>query len=317
MHCQHCGFTNGEEDHRCLRCGRRLPGIVIAAPPGYSGANSGANALAMAPAADRTSDIATQDLPPAAMVTPARQAPLFSATLEAALLEKVIPFEKIQRKAAQRPSPPAATQTGAPPQAVPVAVPAVKSAAQQPRSRSQAAASSGQGILDFVPSSPLRARMLKTDVEAQVFCEQPVATPMHRLVAAAIDAAFILVGFGILVAAFQLMGGRFGSGKLFWMGLAGALALVTLFYGLIWAIAGRETAGMSFTDLQLITFDGFPLDARSRAVRYVFTWMSFCAGGLGVLWAVADEENLTWHDHISKTFPTIREAPVAFVKQRR
>ena len=39
-----------------------------------------------------------------------------------------------------------------------------------------------------------------------------------------------------------------------------------MFYGLIWAIAGRETAGMHWTDLQLITFDGFPVDARSRAV---------------------------------------------------
>jgi len=316
MQCQHCGFTNGEEDHRCLRCGRRLPGIVIASSPGYSGAN----ALAIAPAADGD----TRDLPPlhssgvSGLTASPRQEALFSATLEAALLEKVIPFEKIQRKAALRPFPPA-PPSGTPQQTVPVA-PAVKPAAQQHRSRTQAAASgqgSSQGMLDFVPSSPLKARMLKTDVEAQVFCEQPVATPMHRLVAAAIDGAIILIGFGILVAAFQLMGGGFGSGKLFWMGLAGTLTLVTLFYGLIWAIAGRETAGMSFTDLQLITFDGFPLDARSRTLRFVSAWLSFCSGGLGVLWAVADEENLTWHDHISKTFPTIREAPVAFVKQRR
>jgi len=319
MHCQHCGFTNGEEDHRCLRCGRRLPGIVIAAPPGYSGAN----ALAVAPAAATTADMDTRDFLAARKAagadpaTPPRQEPLFSATLEAALREKVIPFEKIQRRAGIRTAPaapPAETARQTQQTAYPaIPVPPQKPVAQQARSRSQAE----QGMLDFVPSSPLKARMLKTEVEAQVFCEQPVATPMHRFVAAAIDAAFILIGFGILVAAFQLMGGQFGSGKLFWMGLSGALALVTLFYGLIWVVAGRETAGMSFTDLQLITFDGFPLDGRSRAVRYLFTWMSFCAGGLGVLWAVADEENLTWHDHISKTFPTIKEAQVAFVKQRR
>jgi uncharacterized RDD family membrane protein YckC len=304
MHCQHCGFTNGEEDHRCLRCGRRLPGIVIAAPPGYSGAN----ALALAPALSPGSDNDTRDLPAAQQSATARQEALFSSTLEAALLEKVIPFEKIQRKAGQRTAPQASAPAALNP-------PAAKAAPSQPRSRSHAA--SEQGMLDFVPSSPLKTRMLKTEVEAQVFCEQPVATPTHRFVAAAIDAAIILIAFGILVAAFQVMGGRFGSGKLFWIGLSGSLGLITLFYGLIWAIAGRETAGMSFTDLQLITFDGFPVDGRTRALRYAFTWMSFCAGGLGVLWAVADEENLTWHDHISKTFPTIREAPVAFVKQRR
>ena len=48
-----------------------------------------------------------------------------------------------------------------------------------------------------------------------------------------------------------------------------------MFYGLIWAIAGRETAGMRFTDLQLITFDGFPLDARSRALRFASTGLAF------------------------------------------
>jgi uncharacterized RDD family membrane protein YckC len=90
-----------------------------------------------------------------------------------------------------------------------------------------------------------------------------------------------------------------------------------MLYGLIWAIAGRETAGMRWTDLQLITFDGFPVDGRSRASRVASTWLSFCSGGLGVLWAVADEENLTWHDHISKTFPTIREEPQSFVRQRK
>jgi hypothetical protein len=25
---------------------------------------------------------------------------------------------------------------------------------------------------------------------------------------------------------------------------------------------------------------------------------------LGMLWALVDEEALTWHDHMSKTFPT-------------
>jgi hypothetical protein len=28
------------------------------------------------------------------------------------------------------------------------------------------------------------------------------------------------------------------------------------------------------------------------------------AGGLGIVWILVDEEQLAWHDHISKTFPT-------------
>jgi hypothetical protein len=56
MNCKHCGFAIGEDDHRCQRCGRRLTGVVIAAPAGYSGANALAMAPEAAPAANDTLD---------------------------------------------------------------------------------------------------------------------------------------------------------------------------------------------------------------------------------------------------------------------
>ena len=275
---------------------------MIAAPPGYSGAN----ALATATLQDTLQDGDTREFPPIA-AEPAAQTALF-----ANLSQKVIPFDQIQRHATAR--------LGVPPQveeplqrrepAEPKRAPAKRAAA-----RKTAGPPVEQASLDFIPAAPARARKLKTDVDAQVFCEQPVATPMHRFIASAIDAAIILIAFGLLLTEVDALGGSLGQGRTFWMALAGVLALVSLFYGLIWAIAGRETAGMRVTDLQLITFDGFPLDSRSRALRFASAWLSFCSGGLGIVWAVADEENLTWHDHISKTFPTVREVPRTFVKR--
>jgi len=287
MHCKHCGFVNGEDDHRCLRCGRRIAGVVIAAPPGYSGANALAQSLML------SED--TADFQAVSIQTPAQP------TLFVNPPKNIIPFDRRERQAAPKAEAP--RQPAAPPQ-------------QRIHVR-KAATPDTQGLLDFVPNSTQKIRKLKTDVDAQVFCDQPVATPTHRLVASAIDGALILFGFGLLVTMVEMLGGSFGVGKLQWVGLAATLGLVSMFYGLIWAIAGRETAGMHCTDLQLITFDGFQLDARSRALRFASTWLSFCSGGLGLLWAVADEESLTWHDHISKTFPTIREVPGTFVKQRR
>ena len=76
----------------------------------------------------------------------------------------------------------------------------------------------------------------------------------------------------------ELMGGTFGTGKQFWMLLAATFVLVSLLSGLLWAITGRETAGMHFTDLRLITFDGFPLDARSRALRFASSWLELIFG---------------------------------------
>jgi uncharacterized RDD family membrane protein YckC len=291
MQCKDCGFQNGEDDHRCLRCGRRLRGTVIAAPPGYSGANALAAAALQEAVHKSETRAETREFPPPLFIHPS---------------QKVIPFDQLQRHATSR----LVVQPPEIPEPAPKRTPAKRTAARKPASPPVE-----QGTLDFIPAAPARTRKLKTDVDAQVFCEQPVATPTHRFMASAIDGAIVLIGFGLLMGIVEALGGSMGQGRTFWLAMAGALAMVSLFYGLIWAIAGRETVGMRATDLQLITFDGFPLDSRSRALRFASAWLSFCAGGMGIVWAVADEENLTWHDHISKTFPTVREVPRTFVKR--
>ena len=41
-----------------------------------------------------------------------------------------------------------------------------------------------------------------------------------------------------------------------------------------------------------------------RFYRTASGFLSLLAAGVGLLWGLVDEETLTWHDHISKTFPT-------------
>jgi uncharacterized RDD family membrane protein YckC len=273
MRCRSCGFTNGEEDHRCLKCGRRI-GTAIAAPAGFSGAN----ALAVAPSFDANE---TQDFQPIKDPVPA-QATMFR--------------------------PPASNLIVFGPRLVPPPKPA-NPAASADRRQPPAAV---QPEFDFLHSTP--ERVTKSDVPTQIYCDREVATPIHRLVAGAVDTAMVLIAFGIFMGICQLAGAGFGSGRVFWMMLALSFALISACYGLVFAVMGRETAGMHFTHLQLITFDGFPVDGRSRAIRVASTWLSFCSGGLGLIWALAVEETLTWQDHISKTFPTIRETSGAFVR---
>ena len=307
MHCKHCGFGNGEDDHRCLRCGRRLAGIVISAPPGYSGAN----ALAIMPSFDADE---TQDFLPLPVSGRGEKAaaPRANRPVQAGLFvvtdPKVIPFDQIQRQAAGRNAHNPVNMVTAP--VAPAPPHAV--ARSQPKKHSGPVAE--QTTMDFSRSSAAQQRTLKNNVPAQIFCEQEVATVQHRLAAAMIDGAVILLSFGVFAGIVEVTGAEFGSGKLFWMMLGVSFLFISLFYGLIWALTGRETAGMYMTDLQLITFDGNPVDAQSRAIRFASTWLSFCSGGLGLVWAVADEENLTWHDHISKTFPTFREEPRHIVR---
>lgn len=263
--------------------------MVISAPVSVSGAN----ALAVAPARD---------------FAPVSEKSLGTAPAQPALFPvagpKVIPFDELQRHVnARTPALFIATppKTGAP----------AKGPAKRPVHHSPE-----QTSIDFVPSPGASARTLKTAVPALIYCDHPVATPIHRFVAGAMDTAMILLGFGLFVGVAQLLGASFGQGKLFWAILGIAFALISFFYSLLWTLYGRETAGMCWTELQLVTFDGFAVDRRTRVIRTVSAWLSFCAGGIGVLWALVDEEKLAWHDHISKTFPTPREVDSSFHRQR-
>jgi uncharacterized RDD family membrane protein YckC len=63
---------------------------------------------------------------------------------------------------------------------------------------------------------------------------------------------------------------------------------------------------MRFAGLHLVDFDGRAPSREQRLLRQLVTLLSTLSAGLGLIWALVDEENLTWHDHISKTFPSPR-----------
>ena len=305
MHCQYCGLVNGEDDHRCLRCGRRMTGIVIAAPTSYIGANALAVSAMTYPENDR-------EVSPSRAAAP-EQPPLFqNAQLPS---QKVILFPGLPGN---------------------IAVPKPQAAPRAPSKKAAPGApSAGQGNLDFRPNAAQGERILATGVPAQVYGDGRVAPPMRRLTAGAMDVAMVLLGFGVFAGAASLAGSfltssavvgaaasgahasGFGTGKAIWITLAIALFFISLFYGLVWALASRETAGMNWTQLQLVTFDGSALDGRNRAIRFISAWLSYCSGGLGLLWALADEENLAFHDHISKTYPAEQGSSRVLVRPRQ
>ena len=71
------------------------------------------------------------------------------------------------------------------------------------------------------------------------------------------------------------------------------------------SLAGRDTTGMRKAGLQLVDFDGNPPSQARRYQRLCGTFLSSAAAGIGMIWALLDEDGLTWHDHMSGTFPTI------------
>jgi uncharacterized RDD family membrane protein YckC len=271
MHCLYCGHHNSEDEPRCQRCARRMPsGPARSAPEGYVGATALATAVAPARLIEE----------PAVAPAPQRnQVPRQSRLFSDSESGKVLQFPS-----AARPTEP------------------------KPRSRRQSPQrDDSQAFLDFLPPAPHAPRTLKTSVEAVIYCDAPVATPIHRAVGFALDFSFVMMAIGVFLLTFYVCGGEFAKINTYIaLGFGGAFLCIALFYGVLWVLAGSESAGARWTGLRFINFDGSPIDRRERAIRFAAACLSFCSVGLGVLWSLADEEGLTWHDHMSKTFPTIR-----------
>jgi len=179
----------------------------------------------------------------------------------------------------------------------------------KPKARRQATQQQqdNQSSLDFRPAVLHSPRTLKTSVEAVIYCDAPVATHTHRAAGFALDFAVVMMAIGVFLLTFTLCGGEFGKiNTPMALGFGGAFLCVALFYGILWTLTGSETVGQRMTGLRLINFDGSPIDRRERTIRFAAACLSLCSAGLGLMWSLADEEGLTWHDHMSKTFPTIR-----------
>jgi len=130
-----------------------------------------------------------------------------------------------------------------------------------------------------------------------------------RCAAAAVDGLVVLLALGFFLGAFYVMGGRIEP-TLRTLPLWGGVVLaVWLFYRVLWCVLRSESAGMQFFRLCLLNFDSYEPELAQRWLRLVAACLSLAAGGLGLLWALFDEEHLTWHDHISNTFPSVEETP--------
>jgi len=141
--------------------------------------------------------------------------------------------------------------------------------------------------------------------QSHIICDAPVAPASLRFEAAAIDTAIIAVPCVLTGVVFKFAAGELVVDKHTVLYLVMALATVPLLYKLLWTFAGQDSLGMRCAGLQLVDFDGNPPSRTRRYQRLFGSLLSFLAGGIGLVWSLVDEDRLTWHDHISSTFPTI------------
>jgi uncharacterized RDD family membrane protein YckC len=130
----------------------------------------------------------------------------------------------------------------------------------------------------------------------------PVASLDERRWAALIDGACLLFAYGGFLALFGSMGGQFTVSKLSAAVYAATFAIVYLQYFALFTIFGGTTPGMMFRGLQVTSFTGDPPTPRQMVLRSAGYILSAGTFFLGFFWAWWDEDALTWHDRISRTY---------------
>jgi uncharacterized RDD family membrane protein YckC len=284
MHCPHCRAVNQEAEERCVHCGRRLN----SAAPGPFPVRTHATTSGAATAAALEPFPVENPAPAQPPETPNYQPSLFR---EGTGGNKVIPIPTLtplhpyHRETSARRTSPRTSGHGH---------------AGHGHARQQHRRSDFQQTLGFQePPAEVRSQPGET-----IDCDAPVAAPTHRLVAAAVDGSLILVGVAVFLAIFFVSGGQVAMDRQALSFILGVTVVIALFYRALWCLANGDSPGMRFAGLRLVDFDGRRPDREQRGVRQVASLLSLLSAGLGLVWALVDEENLTWHDHISKTFPT-------------
>jgi uncharacterized RDD family membrane protein YckC len=87
--------------------------------------------------------------------------------------------------------------------------------------------------------------------------------------------------------------------------IIGCFCALLVFYWYFYLRFLGRTAGMAWAGLRVVNIDGEDPTESQRRMRAVGTALSAAALGVGFLWALSDEQRLTWHDRISKTLVVV------------
>ncbi len=333
MICSHCGFSNDTSEHRCSRCGRPLQ-LRMGAHWRRTGVES---------------DTPLASLPPTGLSEPppTRQ-PLWKQELNRklegyrdrqkqgeeerqALAAQAVTAHSPENRAGAPGRMAAAAGGGSrrlPPLAQPVGPAGPKPQAERnwrrvtPPPDSQKLpplAKSGNGTPAPASEEPATSAAAAAPLAAasseryqrEVAAAAPIAPLAIRAVAGVLDFSIIVVAVGVFLAVFYLMGGVALTDLEGLRSIAIAFLVIVCFYWVFYVGYLGGTSGMNWLGLRVLNFDGEPPSKGQRRARAVGTILSTLSLGLGFAWSIADEEKLTWHDRMSKTFVT-RDGSIGF-----
>lgn len=302
MNCPHCLAVSTAVANRCERCGRRFGAshVYRSTEPTVFPASTAATAHAF----DQfwqtdTERSPVRDAVPAELVRPTYQKSLF----DSAVIQLPMPLHP-QQDARRKPPTRARRLRPADPNQQALPFDGSQQQQQQIDDDSWIFEASGLHTVESVPAAQFDNRLYLVRPQEGIFCDAPVAQPMHRLMAGALDFSMVFLSVVLFFVTFYLMGGRMSVSPAMGAMCATIYAVLWFFYKALYSICGADTPGMIWTNLRLVSFEGSEPDREQRIYRMFGGVLGFLSAGLGLVWSLVDEEQLTWHDHISKTFPS-------------
>ena len=127
-----------------------------------------------------------------------------------------------------------------------------------------------------------------------------------RLMAALVDGSLMLGGFLAVTLEFVSRASSLPGMRQAELGAVVGLAITNLIYLLLFYALGNQTPGMRYACIALSTFEGEVPTRIERFKRFASLPLSVLPVGVGVLWSIFDEDHLSWHDRLSRTYLRIR-----------
>jgi uncharacterized RDD family membrane protein YckC len=284
MTCQYCTAKNDPEDSRCQRCGRRIHSVNDRSTYHRAPVMNSSLAHSLSYNTDTREEAAPRPTLGPQIVPPPTSAPEPSRA-ESVHQASLFGPQEVLKKVHEAP----------------------RRALQSATTFKPRADRNAQGSLDFIGGKPLGNHALRTSVEARIYCNAPIAQTPLRVMAALADTVIGLVGLGVYALTFRVMGQEIAWTNSMIVSYLAAAFVIAILYRVLFCLGNGDTPGMRWVGLRVMDFDGRSPSRRQRFQRLAGGFVGVLAVGLGLLWALYDEEKLTWHDQMSETFPTVRD----------
>jgi len=132
--------------------------------------------------------------------------------------------------------------------------------------------------------------------------EVQLASISRRLLATVVDGSLIV---GAYLAAAMEAASRTAdlpAPRVIELGSLATLVAIGVLYKLVFYTLATATPGMKYARISLCTFRDESPGCAQRCGRLGALLLSLLPVGLGVVWALFDEEHLSWHDRLSRTY---------------